>query len=129
MGKVTEANKAIVRQLIEEGINQGNLALIDELFDLAFVDHSAPEQPPGPSGVCYYIAGMRAGFPDLHVSIEDLIAEGDKVVVRTTWRGTHQGTYEGSVPTGKRVARTMMQIFRIVHGKLAEEWNEGMGLL
>ncbi len=124
-----EANKAIIRQLIEEVINQGNLALIDVMFDAAFVDRSAPDQPPGPAGVRDYIAGVRAGFPDLRVSIEDLIAEGDKVVVRTIWRGTHQGTYEGIAPTGKQVARTMIQIFRVAHGKLAEEWNEGTGLL
>lgn len=124
-----EANKAIIRQLIEEVINQGNLALIDDLFDATFVDHSAPEQPPGQAGARNYIAAVRTGFPDLHVSIEDLIAEGDKVVVRTIWRGTHQGAYEGMAPTDKRAARTMMQIFRVANGKLAEEWNEGPGLL
>ncbi|HEY7126912.1 MAG TPA: ester cyclase [Ktedonobacterales bacterium] len=124
-----EANKALIRQLIEEVINQGNLALIDDLFDAAFVDRSAPDQPPGLAGVREYIAAARAGFPDLHASIEDLIAEGDKVVVRTTWRGMHQGMYEGVAPTGKQVTRTMIQIFRVTNGKLAEEWNEGPGLL
>lgn len=124
-----EANKAIIRQLIEEVINQGNLALIEKLFDAAFVDRSAPDQPPGPAGVHDYIAAARIGFPDLHASIEDLIAEGDKVVVRTIWRGTHQEAYEGIAPTGKQVARTMIQIFRVAHGKLAEEWNEGPGLV
>ncbi len=124
-----EENKALIRRLIEEVINQGNLALIDDLFDAAFVDRSTPDQPPGFAGVRDYIADMRRNCPDLHVSIEDLIAEGDKVVVRTIWRGTHQGTYKGVAPTGQPVTRTMMQIFRVANGKLAEEWNEGMGLL
>jgi predicted ester cyclase len=124
-----EANKALIRQLIEEVINQGNLALIDNLFDPAFVDRSAPDQPPGPAGVRDYIAAARIGFPDLRVSIEDLIAEGDKVVVRTTWRGTHTGTYAGVAPSGKQVMRTMIQIFRLSRGKIVEEWNEGSELL
>jgi steroid delta-isomerase-like uncharacterized protein len=124
-----EANKAIIRRVIEESINQGNLSAIDAVFAPAFVDRSSPDQPPGPEGVKAYIAAVRAGFPDLRVSIEDMIAEGDKVVVRTVWRGIHRGTYEGKAPTGRRVSRTMIQIFRIEDGKIQEEWNEGRGLL
>ena len=123
------ANKAIIRQLIEEVINQGNLGLIDDLFDDKFVDRSWPDQPHGPAGVREYIAAVRGGFPDLHVTIEALIAEGNKVVVRTFWQGTHRGVYEDMMPTGKRVERTMIQIFRLVDGRIVEEWNEGSGLL
>ncbi len=124
-----EENKAIIRGVIEESINRGNLDVIDDVFAPDFVDRSTEEQVPGPEGVRQFISAVRAGFPDLRVTIDDLIAEGDKVVIRTTWQGTHQGTYAGSAPTSRRVSRTMIQIFRLANGKLAEEWNEGEGLL
>jgi predicted ester cyclase len=124
-----EENKALIRRVFNEALNTGNLSVIDELFAPTFVDNATPEQVAGPIGVKDYFQAVRSGFPDMHVSIEDLIAEGDKVVVRTIWRGTHSGAYEGIAPTGKPVARTMIQIFRIANGKICEEWNEGMGLL
>ena len=113
------ASKAMMRRLFTEGFNQGKLSIVDELFDPQFVDHSTPEQPIGPGGVKEYIAQIRADFPDLHIIIDDLIAEEETIVVRTTWRATQQGT----VLTG-----TMIQIFRIRDGKIFEEWNEGSGL-
>jgi predicted SnoaL-like aldol condensation-catalyzing enzyme len=116
-----EENKAIIRRLIEEALNQGKLEMVDALFAADFVDRSTPDQPPGPAGVKAYISLVRTSFPDLHVSIDDLIAEGDKVVIRTTWRGTR--------PSSQQAARTMIQIFRLADGKIAEEWNEGVGLL
>ena len=125
----TEANKAIIRRLIEEVLNQGRLDVINVLFAADFVDRSTAEQTPGPEGVKQFVSAVRVGFPDLLVSIDDLLAEGDKVVIRTTWQGTHQGIYAGREPTGKRVRRTMIQIFRLADGKLVEEWNEGEGLL
>lgn len=118
-------NRAIIRRLVEEVLNQGKLDVIDELFVPDFVDRSTEDQTPGSEGVRQYIAGVRAAFPDLLVRIDDLIAEGDKVVIRTTWQGTHQGIYEGRAPTDKPARRTMIQIFRLANGKLAEEWNEG----
>lgn len=116
-----EENKAIIRRLVEEGVNQGKLETVDELFAPEFIDRSTPDQPPGPDGVKTYVSLVRAGFPDLSVSIDDVIAEGDKVVIRTTWRGTR--------PSGQQSARTMIQIFRLANGKIAEEWNEGESLL
>jgi steroid delta-isomerase-like uncharacterized protein len=125
----TQENKALIRQVFEEAVNQGNLAVVDALFSPDFVDHSTPDQVPGPEGVKSYFASIRASFPDMYVTIDDMIAEGDKVVVRTTWRGTHQGEYEGIAPTGKQVARTLIQIFRIEGGQILEEWNEGESLI
>jgi predicted ester cyclase len=98
---VAERNKAIIRRIFEEGLNQGNLAIIDELFDAGFVDHATPDQPPGPAGVKGYFASVRAGFPDIRVTIDDLIAEDARVAVRTTWRGTHLGTYEDAPASGR----------------------------
>jgi steroid delta-isomerase-like uncharacterized protein len=124
-----ERNKAIIRRIFEEGLNQGNLEIIDELFDAGFVDHATPDQLPGPEGVKGYFAAVRAGFPDMRVTIDDLIAEDARVAIRTTWHGTHLGTYEGTPASGSPVTRTMIQIFHIEDGKILEEWNEGAGLL
>lgn len=124
-----ERNKELLYQLYEEALNRGNLALIDELFAPEFVDHSTPGQPPGPAGVKDYFREIREGFPDIQIVLDDVIAEGDRVVVRTTWRGTHPGGYEGVAATGQRVARTLIQIFRVVDGLIVEEWNEGGGLV
>ena len=123
-----EANKALIRRLFVEGFNSGNLAVVDEIFHPEFVDRSTPEQPVGIEGVKDYIRMVRTGFPDISITIEDLIAEEDKVVVRTTWRGTHLGAYDGIAPTGKRVTRSMIQIFHVRDGKLLEEWVEGESL-
>ncbi len=123
-----ERNKALLHQLYEEALNQGNLALIDRLFAPDFIDHSTPGQPVGPAGVKDYFREVREGFPDIRVVLDDVIAEGDRVVVRTSWRGTHLGSYEGVAATGQRVARTLIQIFRVVDGLIVEEWNEGGGL-
>jgi len=125
----TTANKAIMHRVFEEGFNQGRLEVVDELFSTRFVDHSTPEQAAGTEGVKEYFAAVREAFPDMQVSIEDMVAEGEKVVVRTTWRGTHLGTYASIPASGRRVARTMIQIFRIVNGQIEEEWNEGESLL
>jgi steroid delta-isomerase-like uncharacterized protein len=124
-----ESNKELLHQLYEEALNRGNLALIDELFAPDFVDHSTPDQTPGSAGVKDYFREIRSGFPDIQVVLDDVIAEGDRVVVRSTWRGTHLGGYEGVAATGQRVARTLIQIFRVVDGLIVEEWNEGAGLV
>ena len=124
----SEANKALMRRLFEEGFHSGKLAVVDEIFHPDFVDRSTPEQPPGTEGVQDYISMVRTGFPDISITIEDLVAEEERVVVRTIWRGTHLGEYEGIAPTGKQVTRSMIQIFHIKDGKLLEEWSEGESL-
>ena len=123
-----EANKALMRRLFEEGFHSGKLAIVDEIFHPNFVDRSTPEQPAGTEGVKDYISMVRTGFPDISITIEDLVAEEERVVVRTTWRGTHLGEYEGIAPTSKQVTRSMIQIFHVKDGKLLEEWSEGESL-
>jgi predicted ester cyclase len=123
-----EANKALMRRLFEEGFHSGKLAVVDEIFHPNFVDRSTPEQLPGTEGVKDYISMVRTGFPDISITIEDLVAEEEKVVVRSTWRGTHLGEYEGIAPTSKQVTRSMIQIFHVKDGKLLEEWSEGESL-
>ena len=124
----SEANKALMRRLFEEGFHSGKLAVVDEIFYPNFVDRSTPEQPPGTKGVKDYISMVRTGFLNISITIEDLVAEEERVVVRTTWRGTHLGEYEGIAPTGKQVTRSMIQIFHVKDGKLLEEWSEGESL-
>jgi|SRR5581483_1876987 len=122
-------NKALLTRLYEEALNRGNLDIIDQLFAPDFVDRSTPDQPPGPASVRNYFREIRGGFPDIRVVCDDAIAEGDRVVVRTIWSGTHLGSYEGVAATGRRVARTLIQIFRVAEDQIVEEWNEGAGLL
>jgi predicted ester cyclase len=119
-----EENKAIFRRFIEEVWNKGNLAVADELFALNAVSPSAPQLPPGPEGVKIITTMFRSAFPDFHMRIEDLIAEGDKVVARFTESGTHTGEFMGIAPTGKRVEFTEIGILRIVAGKVIESWYE-----
>lgn len=123
-----EENKNIMRKLFEEAFHQGDLAVVDELFDEHFVDHSTPEQPVGRQGVKEYIVRVRTDFPDVHITLDHLIAEGELVAVRTTWYGTYRGPEGESASAGMPVTSTMIQIFRIRHGKILEEWNEGPGL-
>ena len=124
-----QTNQSLIPQLSEQALHQRNLAIVDEIMSADFIDLSTPDQPAGPQGVKDYFTSIHTGFPDIRIIIDDLIAEGDKVVVRTTWRGTHQGTYEGIAPTGRQATRTLIQIFRVVNNQVVEEWNEGGSLL
>ena len=121
----TEDNKALIRRLFEEGWNQGNLATLDELMAPNFVDHSpiVPNLSPGSEGYKQFVVASRTAFPDFWVAIEDSIAEGDTVVMRITWGGTHQGAWLGIPPTGKQLAGTGIYIFRIAGGKVVDRWG------
>jgi len=120
----TEANKALVRRLIEEAWNQGNPDVIDELVSLDYVLHIDAPGPPGREGYKRDVLMHRTAFPDLRFTIEDMVAEGDKVVLRATLRGTHRGEYIGIAPTGKQITLTAISIRRITDGQIAEEWVE-----
>ncbi len=121
----SEDHKALIRRLIEEGWNQGKLATVDELMAPNLVDHSpmVPNLPPGSEGYKQFIVASRTAFPDIWFAIEDLIAEGETVVMRLTWGGTNQGAWLGIPPTGKQVAGTGIYIFRMAGGKVVERWG------
>ena len=122
----TEANKALIRRIVEEIENRDNLALIDELVAPNFVNHTpAPGLPPDREGIKQLLSMFRAAFPDGSMTIEDMIAEGDKVVSRKTYRGTHQGEFLGIPPTGRHVSVGLIDIMRIVDGKVVEHWRVG----
>jgi steroid delta-isomerase-like uncharacterized protein len=128
----TEENKALTLRFIEEVINQGKMSTIDELISADAVDHSLPPgMPPGREGVKLFLGMVRAAFPDIHETVEDTVAEGDRVVTRTTWRGTHRGAFLGIPPTGKQVSVTGIDISRVASGKFVEHWQatDNLGLL
>ena len=119
----TEVNKASMRRFYDEVFNKKNRAAIDEFIDPTQVDHAAPPGTPGGlEGAKHTVTMYLTAFPDLHFTVEDLIAEGDKVVARLTTRGTQQGAFMGIPPTGKQVTVTAIDINRIVGGKSVEHW-------
>jgi steroid delta-isomerase-like uncharacterized protein len=118
-------NKAIARYLTEEVFNKGNLDAVDEIISPNFTHHdpNTREFTSGPAGYKQFLQGYRKAFPDLHITIEEQIAEGDLVVDRWVGRGTHQGELMGMAATGKQVSITGMTIHRIAEGKIVETWN------
>ena len=119
----TEENKAIARRLVEEVLNKGNMAAVEEYFASNYVDHSAPPGvPPDREGLKMFLTAFRAAFPDLHYHIEDEIAEGDMVVHRLTGHGTMKGEFQGMPATGKHAMWTEIHIGRLASGKLVEHW-------
>ncbi len=118
-----EQNKAIARHFTEEVVNKGKLDAIHDLVATNYVWHDAPPGlPSGTEGLKQFFAMHSAAFPDWHSTIDDLIAEGDKVTQRFTGRGTHKGEFMGIAPTGKQVTLTGILIYRIAGGKIVEEW-------
>lgn len=121
-----EANKAIVRRYYEELWNQWNLRVADELIDAGIsFSGSLGVTVKGLEGFKQYVTLVRRAFPDFHNTIEDLIAERDRVVARLTYHGTHRGELFGIPPIGKRVTYAGIAIFRIVEGKIVDGWVLG----
>jgi len=120
-----EGNKVLARRWNEEIWGKGSLAAIDELLAVDFVfNYPAPGAAPDREGYKQSITVWSAPFADIQSTIKDMVAEGDRVAVRWTWRGNHKGEYMGAAPTGKQVAITGISILRIVGGKIVEEWTE-----
>ena len=129
----TEQNKALVRQMVEEIFNRGNMSRADEYLAPDFVERE--ELPPGiprdREGVKQLTAMMRSAFPDFKATIDDIVAEGDKVVIRQTWSGTQKGEFMGVPPTGKSVSFGVIDIIRVAGGKAVEHWGQmdSMGMM
>lgn len=122
---MSEDNKALVRRFYEETHDRANFAALDDFIATNFVDHTPflPGLAPGIEGVKQVFTMFLGAFSDIHVTVEDQIAEGDKVVSRGTARMTHTGDLMGIAPTGKQVELKFIEIFRVVGGKLAEHWE------
>jgi predicted ester cyclase len=120
---MSEQNKAVFRRIVDEVFNQGRLATADEL-GAGYIEHTpAPGQAPGIEGFKQMVQMLRGAFPDLRVTIEDLIAEGDRVVARMTTSGTHRGEFMGLAPSGKRFTISEIHILRVANGKVLEHWG------
>lgn len=120
-----EQNKIVVRRFVEEFKNKANHNIVDELFATNFLHHlKDPRLPPGREAIKLLGKTVVAAFPDVKATIEDLLADGDKVIERTTARATHKGEFSGVPPTGKHVTWTEIHIYRFENGKIAELWSE-----
>jgi steroid delta-isomerase-like uncharacterized protein len=118
-----QVNKALIRRVFEEVIPAGDAAAMGELMAHDFLDHDPlPGQPPGGAGGEYVVTTMHTAHPDLRFTIEDLVAEGDRVAIRWTLRGTNTGPLLGRPPSGRPVELAALVIFRMAEGRIAERW-------
>ena len=121
-----ETNKTVSRRFFEEVFGKGNLNVLDEITAKDHVN-SGPGAisglPNGPEGSKQFVTAYRNAFPDVHFTIDDQIAEGDKVVTRWTAQGTHQGELAGLPATGRSSTVTGIVVDRLVNGKIAESWG------
>ena len=120
-------NKAIL-QRVYDIINSGDLSRAEEVVATDAVEHEeVPGLPPGTQGIDvfrHFVTTFRAAFPDLRITAEDVIAEGDKVAARFTMRGTHRGEFMGIAPTGKSISVTGIDLIRFAGGKAVEHWGQ-----
>jgi predicted ester cyclase len=116
-----EANKAVLHRITEEVFNKGNFAIIPELIAPEYVYHTSPEYK-GPEGFKKYVAMERKAFPDLHLRLDNIVAEGDMVAFFYTYTGTFKGERMGIAPTGKKLSMRFAVLSRFADGKEAEAW-------
>jgi steroid delta-isomerase-like uncharacterized protein len=128
-----EENKAVARRWFEDLFNTGDLEVADEIIAPDHVNHdpTLPDIPPGSEGQKQVVNLYRGAFTNAHISIEDQVAEGDKVVTRWRGSGTHQGELMGVAPTGNQVTITGITINRVSEGKIAESWTnyDALGMM
>jgi steroid delta-isomerase-like uncharacterized protein len=118
---VSEEAKAAVRRIFD-AVNEGKLDAVENLISDSYVNHNFPGPEPGPAGFRAAIEAFRAAFPDLRVSVDQVIAEGDKVSSQGTWTGTHKGEFMGIAPTGRLVKVNYIDIWRQENGRFVENW-------
>jgi steroid delta-isomerase-like uncharacterized protein len=128
-----EAEKSVVRRFFAEAWNSKDTTLVDELIAPSYVGHDVvlTHAERGPDRIKRIMAAFRAAFPDLHVTVEDVVIQGDKEVVRWTVRGTHQGAFMNIAPTGKPICFSGTDIGRVEKGQIQEMWSnwDGLGLM
>jgi steroid delta-isomerase-like uncharacterized protein len=120
--EMSEQNKTLARRWFEDLFSRGNLDAANEILSAEFVDHLTHEDERGLEELKHYVSIYRSAFPDIQDTVEDIVAEGDKVVVRWTSSGTHQGEFMGVAPTGRHVTFTGMRLFLIADNKIVESW-------
>src|SRR5215208_4380731 len=128
-----EETKALARRWFEDLFNTGNLEVTDEIIAPDHVNHdpTLPDIPTGPEGQKQIVNLYRGAFTNAHISVEDQLAEGDRVVTRWTGSGTHQGELMGVAPTGNQVRITGITINRVSGGKIVESWSnyDALGMM
>jgi predicted ester cyclase len=116
-------NKAVYRRFIQEVFNEGSLDKLDEFLAPGYAIKDAPPgTPPGAKGVRSVVTMFRGAFPDLAITLDEVVGESDTVVARSTLRGTQRGAIFGIEPSGKTVAMTTLTLVHIVDGRLLESW-------
>jgi predicted ester cyclase len=118
-------HERVVRRLIEEGFNRGQIQILDELLDPAYVEHQpvAPGVPPTKDAVPAMIGSLRRGFPDIHLSIEAIDAVDDRVWIRLRATGTNSGPFMGNLPTGRKMTIDVIDMVRMREGRIVEHWG------
>jgi len=118
-------NKAKTQRFFDEVVNKGNLAVMDELLSPDMIDHEPqpPGMPSGREGVRQFFSMVRTAFPDLHASVDHMVAEGDFVVIVSTWSGTQKGEFMGVPASGNQVTWPVWDMIRIVDGHAVEHWG------
>jgi predicted ester cyclase len=123
---VSERNKAIIRRLYAEAFCNGNLDVIDEVYahDVELHVPGIPEDPYGPEPMKGLVALIRRAFPGIIVTVEDLVAENDKVVANVVWRGPNIGRGQGASPYAPLVAWPRIDVYRLFNGRIVEQWAD-----
>ncbi len=119
----SEQNKETLRRFSQEVISKGNMTVVDDLLAQDYVNHNPlPGQEQGRQGFKQSVLRLRAAFPDLQETIDELIADGDRVVVRATRKGTHRAPFMGIPPTGKSIDISATYTAHITDGKISDIW-------
>lgn len=117
--RTSEKNREVVRRIYEDCLNTGQLELLNQFVGQDFVGIDGQKGPAGFAGI---IQELRQGFPDIHWTIEDLIAEGDRVAVRWEWQGTHQRTFRGFPASQKQMTNSAIAIYQLRDNKVVQAW-------
>ena len=115
----------IVRTLIEEGFNEGNLEVVDAVTSPELIEHQnfGPDHAPGAAGARAVVESLRRAFPDFRLTIEDLVSDGNKVWLRMVATGTNSGSFMGNAPTGRPIRIDVFDVIRVEDGKMVEHWG------
>jgi predicted ester cyclase len=122
---MAQSSEVLVRRLIEEGFNEGNLDVADELISPDLVEHQnfGPNHAAGAEGVKAVIASLRRAFPDFHLAIDELAVNGDTVWLRMTGTGTNDGSFMGHPPTGRTMRTDVFDALRVENDRIVEHWG------
>ena len=126
-----EENKSIIRRLIMEVWGNGDMTALDEIVSSDFIDHTTTGNVPRSENFKRLVIDFRSAFPDIQFTIEDMMAEGDKVIARWTASGTHKGEFLGHTPKDNQISITGVHIYRLSNEKLVERWGnwDQLGLM